>query len=177
MKKEIIISELKSWAKIIGGAIIVAAFINTTIIANATVPSSSMESTVMTGDRVIGFRLAYLLSEPERGDIIMFKMPDDESQNYLKRIIGLPGEQVEIIDGKVYINGSEVPLEEGYLNVVPTGTYGPYDVPADSYFVMGDNRNISYDSRYWNNKFVSRDQIIAKAIVDYYPSVHLLDVQ
>ena len=105
----------------------------------------------------------------------MFKMPDNESKNYLKRIIGLPGEQVAIIDGKVYINGNEEPLAENYLNVVPTGSYGPYVIPADSYFVMGDNRNRSYDSRYWDDKFVSKDQIIAKAIVDYYPSIHLFD--
>lgn len=175
MKKEIMINELKSWVKLISVAVITAVFINTTIIANATVPTGSMESTVMTGDRVLGFRLAYLFSDPERGDIIMFKFPDDESKNYLKRIIGLPGEQVEIIDGEVYINGSEEPLQENYLNVVPTGSYGPFDVPADSYFVMGDNRNTSYDSRWWRNKFVSRDQIIAKAIIDYYPSIHLLD--
>jgi len=175
MKKEIIVKELKSWVKIIGIAVVAAVFINTTIIANATIPTGSMESTVMTGDRVIGFRLAYLFSEPERGDIIMFKMPDNESKNYLKRIIGLPGEQVAIIDGKVYINGNEEPLAENYLNVVPTGSYGPYVIPADSYFVMGDNRNRSYDSRYWDDKFVSKDQIIAKAIVDYYPSIHLFD--
>jgi len=175
MKKEIIVKELKSWVKIIGIAVVAAVFINTTIIANANIPTGSMESTVMTGDRVIGFRLAYLFSEPERGDIIMFKMPDNESKNYLKRIIGLPGEQVEIIDGKVYINGNEEPLAENYLNVVPTGSYGPYVIPADSYFVMGDNRNRSYDSRYWDDKFVSKDQIIAKAIVDYYPSIHLFD--
>jgi len=175
MKKEIIVKELKSWVRIIGIAVVAAVFINTTIIANATIPTGSMESTVMTGDRVIGFRLAYLFSEPERGDIIMFKMPDNESENYLKRIIGLPGEQVAIIDGKVYINGNEEPLAENYLNVVPTGSYGPYVIPADSYFVMGDNRNRSYDSRYWDDKFVSKDQIIAKAIVDYYPSIHLFD--
>jgi len=175
MKKEIIVKELKSWVKIIGIAVVAAVFINTTIIANATIPTGSMESTVMTGDRVIGFRLAYLFSEPERGDIIMFKMPDNESKNYLKRIIGLPGEQVAIIDGKVYINGNEEPLAENYLNVVPTGSYSPYVIPADSYFVMGDNRNRSYDSRYWDDKFVSKDQIIAKAIVDYYPSIHLFD--
>jgi len=175
MKKEIIVKELKSWVRIIGIAVVAAVFINTTIIANATIPTGSMESTVMTGDRVIGFRLAYLFSEPERGDIIMFKMPDNESKNYLKRIIGLPGEQVAIIDGKVYINGNEEPLAENYLNVVPTGSYGPYVIPADSYFVMGDNRNRSYDSRYWDDKFVSKDQIIAKAIVDYYPSIHLFD--
>lgn len=175
MTKEDVIKEITSWVKIICIAVAAAVLVNTTIIANATVPTGSMESTVMTGDRVIGFRLAYLFTKPERGDIIVFKMPDDESENYLKRIIGLPGEHIEIIDGEVYINGSIEPLFESYLNVVPTGSYGPYDVPEDSYFVMGDNRNVSYDSRYWSHKYVNKDKIIAKAIIDYYPSPHLLD--
>ena len=139
---------------------------------NATVPSGSMEPTVMTGDRVIGLRLAYMFSSPKRGDVIVFKYPDDRSVQYLKRIIGLPGEKVEIKDGKVYINDSEEPLEEEYLTVVPTDNYGPYFVPEDSYFMLGDNRNNSKDSRYWKNTYVKKEDIVAKVLFGYYPKFY-----
>ena len=114
----------------------------------------------------------YDFNEPERGDIVIFKYPDDESVDYLKRIIGLPGETVEIISGKVYINGEL--LDEPYLSEEPTGDYGPYQVPEDSYFMLGDNRAVSKDSRYWHNTYVKKDKIIAKAFVMYWPSLKWL---
>ena len=107
-----------------------------------------------------------------RGDIVIFKYPDDESVDYLKRIIGLPGETVEIISGKVYINGEL--LDEPYLSEEPTGDFGPYQVPEDSYFMLGDNRAVSKDSRYWHNTYVKKDKIIAKAFVMYWPSLKWL---
>ena len=121
----------------------------------------------------MGLRLYYNFKEPERGDIVIFKYPDDESVDYLKRIIGLPGETVEIISGKVYINGEL--LDEPYLSEEPTGDFGPYQVPEGSYFMMGDNRAVSKDSRYWHNTYVSKDKIIAKAFVMYWPSLKWLD--
>ena len=72
-----------------------------------------MENTILTGDRLIGFRLAYLFHEPERGDIVIFKYPDDESQNFVKRVIGIPGDVIQISNGHVYVNGEQ--LEENYL--------------------------------------------------------------
>jgi len=162
--------ELFSWIKVVLTAIIIAVVINNFVIVKAEVPTGSMENTVMTNDRIIGFRLAYLFTAPKRGDIVMFPFPDDESINYLKRVIGLPGEVVEIIDGKVYINGSSEPLDEDYIKEAPKGSFGPYTVPDDSYFMLGDNRNSSVDSRFWNHPFVKKDKIIGKAIFRYSPT-------
>ncbi|MBQ9827116.1 MAG: signal peptidase I [Lachnospiraceae bacterium] len=171
-KKKNRIKETLSWVRVIVIAILIGLFLTRVVIVNATVPSGSMEPTVMTGDRVIGLRLAYMFSSPKRGDVIVFKYPDDRSVQYLKRIIGLPGEKVEIKDGKVYINDSEEPLEEEYLTVVPTGNYGPYFVPEDSYFMLGDNRNNSKDSRYWKNTYVKKEDIVAKVLFGYYPKFY-----
>lgn len=163
----------------IGIAIIIALLINNFVLLNARIPSGSMETTIMKGDRLFGFRLSYLFSEPERGDIVIFKWPDDESVNYIKRVIGLPGETVTIRQGKVYItgtDGTEFCLEEPYLHEEPKARdFGPYQVPEDSYFMLGDNRNNSKDSRYWQNTFVHKDQILAKAIFRYWKGFKLLN--
>ena len=145
------------------------------VLINASVPTGSMENTIQPKDKIFGSRLAYLNKDPERGDIIFFYYPDDESQKYVKRIIGLPGEKVTILDGKVYINDSETPLEEPYLKETWINGAGPYEyiVPEDGYFCMGDNRNSSRDSRYWVNTYVMRDKIIGKALYIYYPFDHM----
>lgn len=156
------------WVKVLLIAVAVALFVNYVVVINSTVPTGSMEPTIMAGSRMIGLRLSYLFSEPERGDIIVFKYPDDPSQNYVKRIIGLPGETVEIIDGVTYIDG-EV-LEEDYLAETPNNEdYGPYEVPEGCYFMMGDNRNNSSDSRYWKNTYLPEENIIGKALFCYWP--------
>ena len=108
--------------------------------------------------------------QPERFDIVIFKYPDDESRLFIKRVIGLPGEVVEIKDGKVYIDGSPTPLDDSFIPEKMIGSYGPYTVPENCYFMLGDNRNDSKDSRSWKNKFVRFDQIVGKAVVRYYPS-------
>jgi len=97
--------------------------------------------------------------------------PDDEEELYVKRVIGLPGEEVRIDDGKIYIDGSETPLEEDYLKEEWTVATGPYlfEVPDDCYLVLGDNRNDSWDARYWDNKYVSIDKILGKGEVIYWP--------
>ncbi|MBQ7016055.1 MAG: signal peptidase I [Firmicutes bacterium] len=168
-KKKSAIRELISWALVIVMSIGVALFLNGFVIVNARVTSGSMENTIMTGDRVLGLRFSYWFSEPQQGDIVIFKYPDDESQNYIKRIIGLPGDKVEIIEGLVYVNGEL--LNEPYLWEMPKGSFGPYVVPEKHYFMLGDNRNNSRDSRYWNNKFVSDEQILGKAYWIYYPEL------
>ncbi|MBS6195339.1 MAG: signal peptidase I [Clostridiales bacterium] len=139
------------------------------VIVNAVIPSGSMEDTILIGDRIIGNRLAYRFGEPERGDIVIFKYPDNEEQVYIKRLIGLPGEKVELRNGLVYINDSEEPLEEPYLPDGPSPDYGVFYVPEDGYFMMGDNRYNSVDSREWEHTFVTRDQVLAKAFLRYYP--------
>ena len=161
--------ELFQWVLVILGAVILAFLIDTFVIVNAQIPSGSMENTIMTGDRVFGNRLAYKFSDPKRFDIIIFKYPDDESQLFIKRIIGLPGETVEIRNGSIYINGSEEPLEDVETKEPMEGSFGPYTVPEDCYFVMGDNRNNSRDSRYWEHTFVTRDEILGKAVFRYWP--------
>ena len=166
--------EALSWIFTLGCAVLVALFLKNFVIINATVPTGSMENTIMPGDDLLGFRLAYTFSEPERGDIVIFRFPDDESQKFVKRIIGLPGDKVTICNGAVYLNGSSEPMQELYLKEEWLRGTGPYvfEVPDDCYFVMGDNRNDSYDSRYWHNTYVSRDQIIGKAELVYFPFKH-----
>ena len=160
--------EIMEWIIVICVAIVIAIVLNTFIIVNAIIPSASMEPTIMTGNRIFGNRLAYIKEDPKRGDIIIFRYPDNEKELFIKRIIGEPGDTVTIIEGKVYINDSDTPLDEPYLKVIPLGDYGPYEVPADSYFVMGDNRNNSADSRFWQNTFVKREKILGKAAVRYF---------
>ena len=142
MKKTSIAKELWEYVKMIIFVVVFVLVVNNFLIINAKIPSESMENTIMTGDRIFGNRLAYLLGDPERYDIVIFRYPDDESQLFIKRVIGLPGETVEIIDGKVYIDGSETPLDDSFTPETPTGNYGPYTVPEGCYFMLGDNRII-----------------------------------
>ena len=156
--------------------VVVAAVILLTnfVVVNARIPSESMENTILAGDQIFGNRLAYTFGDPERFDIVIFKYPDDESQLYIKRIIGLPGETVTIIDGKVYIDGSDTPLDDSFCPETPDGKGdGVYQVPEDCYFMMGDNRNNSHDSRFWNHKYVARDKILGKALFRYWPLTRL----
>lgn len=162
-----LLREIYDWVKIIVLAVVGAFLINNFLIINAVIPSASMETTIMTGDRVFGNRLAYINSEPKYGDIVIFKYPDDESQYFIKRVIGTPGDKVEVIDGVVYINSEKI--QEDFLSVTPTGDFGPYDVPEDCYFMMGDNRDNSADSRYWINTYVHKDKILGKAVFRYFP--------
>ena len=164
LKKEII-----SWIQVIAAAVVIALVLNNFIIANSRVPTGSMENTIMSHSRVIGSRLSYLAGNPDRGDVVIFRFPDDESVYYVKRVIGLPGETVEVVDGKVYINGSETSLDEPYLPEPMEGSYGPYEVPEGCYFMMGDNRNNSLDARFWDNTFVKKEKIVAKVLFCYYP--------
>ena len=164
-----IMKEILSWIIVFATAFVLAILINKFVILNEEIPSGSMENTIMTGDKVLTFRLAYLFGEPERGDIVVFPFPDDESVDYIKRIIGLPGETVVITDGEVFIDNSEDPLDEPYVKHDDWGEGEEFTfvVPEDSYFMMGDNRRDSMDSRYWENHFVSKDKIKSKALFRY----------
>lgn len=167
-------SELISWIQIIIAAAVIALFLNSCIIANSQIPTESMENTIMAHDRVIGSRLSYLFSEPERGDVVIFHYPDDPTGDtyYVKRVIGLPGDVIDIHDGGVYLNGSDTPLDEPYIKEpMETDPNHPlhFEVPEDSYFMMGDNRNDSWDARFWENTWVTKDKLIAKVLFRYYP--------
>ena len=166
--------EFMEYLKMIIFVVVVVLVVNNFLLINAKIPSESMEQTIMTGDRVFGNRLAYVFGDPERYDIIIFKYPDNEKELFIKRIIGMPGETVEIKDGKVYINGSKEPLKDSFTPETPVGDYGPYTVPENSYFVLGDYRNYSKDSRFWKNPYVAEDKILGKAVLKYFPGIKLL---
>lgn len=166
--------ELLDYLKMIVFVLVFVIILQNYVIINMQIPSESMEETIRTGDRVFGNRLAYLKKDPKRLDIIVFKYPDDESQLFIKRVIGLPGETVDIRDGKVYIDDSETPLDDSYIPEEMLGSWGPYVVPEDSYFVMGDNRNWSKDSRYWENTYVKKDKILGKAVLRYFPGIKIV---
>ncbi len=174
-KKKAIIKEIISYIVTFLIALAIGLFINRFIISSIRVPTGSMMPTIQIGDRLFGNRLAYINSEPERGDIVVFPWPDNEEETYIKRIIGLPGETIQIIDGMVYINGSNKPLEEPYLKEKAYGSFGPYEVPEGCYFMLGDNRNGSADSRYWQNPYVEGDKIQSKAICVYFPKPRILE--
>ncbi len=167
LKREII-----EWIIVIAISALLALALDKFIIVNAKIPSASMEPTIMTGDRLIGNRLAYINDLPQRGDIVIFKYPDNEKEYFIKRVIGLPGETVTVRNGLVYIDDSDTPLDESdYVVTTPLGDFGPYKVPEGAYFMMGDNRNNSMDSRYWNHPYVYKDKILGKAWVRYYPKM------
>lgn len=161
--------EVFDWIKTIIIAVVVAFFITNVIIINAEVPTNSMEKTIMIGDRLVANRLSYIFTEPKRGDVIVFPFPDNEEKLYVKRIIGLSNELVEIKDGIVYIDG--VMLEEEYVSseIVGETRNSTFLVPEGHLFMMGDNRTYSVDSRFWNNKFLDIDKIEGKVCFRYYP--------
>ena len=161
---------------------LIAVFLTQVVIVNAVVPTGSMKDTINEGDRLIGLRLTYYFDSPERGDIVIFKCPkqgEDYNKLYVKRVIGLPGETVEIRAGAVWIKtaaGEEFMLQEDYLNETPRPDAAvnnmSYPVPEGSYFMMGDNRNNSDDSRFWGT--VTEDRVLAKVLFRYYPGFEVL---
>ncbi|MDD5935745.1 MAG: signal peptidase I [Clostridiales bacterium] len=164
------VKEILSWILVIAGGFVLAWFVTRVIIVKAVVPTNSMETTIMVGDKIIGNRLSYTFSNPKRGDIVIFEFPDDPTQDYVKRIIGLPGETISFDDGKVLVDGKA--LEENYTNGQRTEYHNEqtYVVPEGSYFMLGDNREVSADSRYWDNPFVKKSAIKGKVWLRYSPS-------
>lgn len=205
--------EMLDWAKTMVLAVVVATLLTRFVVVNAVVPTGSMENTIKPGDRIFGLRTSYLTGSPKRGDVIVFKYPVNElmkeklkeagledyakendvsTVNYVKRVIGLPGEKIEIKRAKVYVDGSETPLYEPYLKErwVEENDGYVFVVPEGKYFVMGDNRNDSADGRYWAGEaieladdagislterelfdvsFVDEDDILGKATFKYWP--------
>ena len=144
-------------------SIILFAAINA-VSARIRVDGASMEPTLQSGEFVIVNKLAYTFGDPATGDVVVFHFPRDPDQEYIKRVIGLPGDQVEIKNGEVLVNGQA--LSEDYIAASPVYE-SVWDVPSDSLFVLGDNRNNSSDSHNWGP--VPLDLVIGKATFIYWP--------
>ena len=166
--------DILSLAKTVVLTLIVVLLLTHFVIANAIVPTSSMEKTIYPGDRIIGVRF---LKNYDRGDIIIFKDPEGADRYLIKRIIGMPGDHIRIVRGEepqtsyVAVNGTR--LNEPYLpeEMITCREFDGMDliVPENSYFCLGDNRNNSKDARFWKDKFISKDEVIAKACIKYWP--------
>ncbi|TYP51585.1 signal peptidase I Serine peptidase MEROPS family S26A [Thermosediminibacter litoriperuensis] len=159
--------EIADWIKSIAFALVIALAIRTYIFEPMIVPTGSMIPTINIGDRILVNKYIYRFEPLKRGDIVVFKYPDDPRQTFVKRLIGLGGDVVEIRDGRLYINDN--PVDEPYLNEPMIGSYGPYKVPEGHYFMMGDNRNNSKDSRFWENNYVPRKLVVGKAVYRIWP--------
>ncbi|MGE5397948.1 MAG: signal peptidase I [Chitinophagales bacterium] len=162
---------LKETVSIIIIAFVLAMALRLCVVEGRVIPSGSMLPTIQLQDRVMVCKFIYWFKEPSRGDIVVFKPPESLGQqdDYIKRVIGLPGEKVEVKNEKVYIN--DEPLEEPYIMEAPSYDFGPVIVPKDSLFVMGDNRNESFDSHAWGT-WLKRDHLKGKAFIIYWPPKH-----
>ncbi len=177
-------SKALEYIKAIGTALVLALIIRTYIVQAFKIPSGSMIPTLLIGDHILVNKFIYgtqvpftdkkvlVITNPKRGDIVVFKYPEDLSKDFIKRVVGVGGDIVEEKDKVVYVNGR--PLNEPYtqhtdssINTVePRDNFGPYLVPTGKIFVMGDNRDQSYDSRYWG--YVDLKLIKGKAMIIYW---------
>jgi len=167
----------QEWGRDLLIAVAVALFFRAEVVEARVIPTESMVPTVLVGDRILAEKIIYRFTGAQRGDIIVFDPPFDQKssnavlaelgleEDYLKRVIGLPGDVVEVKGGKVMVNGDT--LTEPYLNGAPTYRYGPVTVPEGKLFVLGDNRNHSYDSHYWG--FVDESAVRSRAVVRWWP--------
>lgn len=184
-------STFREYAEAAAIAILLALFIRTFIVQAFKIPSGSMKPTLAIGDHLLvnkflyGIKIPYLHktiipgTTPKRDDVIVFIYPVDRSKDFIKRVIGIPGEKIEIIDRNIYIDGKQYEDNHGYYldqgddkesHKKGRERYGPFQVPKDHFFVMGDNRNHSYDSRFWG--FVPSEFIKGKAFIIYWSWPH-----
>lgn len=133
--------------------------------ARVRVDGPSMEPSYYHNNRVVVLKVAYMLGDIQRGDVIVFPAPPNPDEDYIKRVIGLPGDEVMVVDGVVYVN--DQPLDEPYINAKPISSMRPLTIPEGMVFVMGDNRNVSSDSRAWGPLPI--EDIIGKAVFVYWP--------
>jgi len=172
-------SKVREYAETLVIALAIALFVRSFVVQAFKIPSSSMESTLLVGDHILvnkflyGIRIPVIgkkvlpFSQPRRGDVIVFIFPNDRSKDFIKRVIGLPGEKIEIRERKIYINDRLIEDPWGkYFPPERLINVGPAVVPPKALFVMGDNRNNSEDSRYWG--FVPLDDVLGKAFVMYW---------
>ncbi len=187
VKKKHIVRE---YAESIIIAVILALVIRTFVVQAFKIPSASMEDTLLIGDHLLvnkfiyGIKIPFTdrrilkIRDPKRGDVIVFEYPEDPSKDFIKRVIGTPGDVVQVINKRVYVNGRiyinphEVHKESDTIPEAqnPRDNTEPIKVPANSYFVMGDNRDRSYDSRFWG--FVTNDKIRGLAFIKYWSWDH-----
>ncbi len=171
MKKTSLGEEIKDWVVSILIAVVLAFFIRYFIVELYMVEGPSMRPTLVNGERLVVNKFLYRFRAPERGEIIVFRYPRDPSRDFIKRVIAVPGDTVEIKEGRVFVNGQL--LNENYILEKTRGSYPLSTVPEGHVFVMGDNRNNSEDSRFRDVGFVSKDMIKGKAIVVFWPLDHL----
>lgn len=146
-------------------AIVIAVLINLFLAQATRVYGSSMEPNLYTDQRLVVEKISYHLHSPQRGDVVVIRMPRQGPELLIKRIIGLPGETIEVREGQVYIDGQAI--QEDYLTQPTNGTYGPLTIPAGQVFVMGDNRGASNDSRSFGP--VEFERLVGRAWVSYWP--------
>lgn len=179
-------SKIREYAESILWAVVLAMIIRTCVVQSFKIPSGSMEDTLVIGDCLLVNKFIYgikvpftdlrlpRLRAPERGDVIVFRYPEDRSKDFIKRLIGVPGDQIQVRDKRVYVNGSlyQNPHEmHKDPQIMPRelnqrDNFGPVTVPANAYFVMGDNRDNSYDSRFWG--FVPKADLVGRAFIKYW---------
>ncbi len=165
---------IKEWVVPVVVALVIVLFLNKFVFILVTVPTGSMENTIIPGDRLYVNEL-FDIEEAERGDIIVFKSLELDNKRLVKRLIGMPGETVEVkADGSVYINSEK--LDEPYV-VISQGESKVFKVPENSYFFLGDNRPISYDARYWENPYIDESNIIGEAVFRFFPFSRVGKVQ
>ncbi|MFP4465516.1 MAG: signal peptidase I [Candidatus Goldiibacteriota bacterium] len=181
-------NKIRDWVEPAFEAILIAIVIRTFILQAFRIPTSSMEDTLLIGDHILANKFIYgtyipwedttkaRFKDPERGDVVIFRYPVNEKLMFIKRCVGLPGEEIEIRDKNVYVNGKK--LKEPYkykkdslrtfsAYESPRDNFGPVTVPEEHFFVMGDNRDFSADSRFWG--FLHRKHLRGKAWVVYWP--------
>ncbi|OPY11101.1 MAG: Signal peptidase I P [Syntrophus sp. PtaU1.Bin005] len=179
-------SKFREYAEAIVIALIIAFFIRTFVIQAYKIPSGSMKPTLLVGDHILvnkflyGIKVPHFrntifpINEPQRGDVVVFIYPEDRSKDFIKRVIAVSGDTVEIRNKKIYLNGKLYKDGKGVYvdsfilpgSLQPRDNFGPVTVPPSSLFVMGDNRDQSYDSRFWG--FVDLKDVLGKAIVIYW---------
>lgn len=159
-------SEMLELLKSLALAGILAFLVITFILQGFYIPSGSMRPTLEVGDRIFVNKFIYRFREPARGDLMVFRYPIDPTKKYIKRLIGLGGEVLEIQGGQVFIQG-EAMVEDYLLQEEYGGSFGPVRIPEGEYFVLGDNRNNSEDSRFWG--FVPHQEIVGQAFFVFWP--------
>ena len=177
---------VREYAESIIIAVLMALVIRTFIVQAFKIPSGSMEDTLLIGDHLLVSKFIYgtkipfvdgkflKIRDPKRGDVIVFEYPEDPSKDFIKRVVGTPGDTVEVKEKKLFVNGQpynnphEVHKEKEIIpkEQNPRDNFGPFKVPENSYFVMGDNRDRSYDSRFWG--VVPSDKIKGLAFIKYW---------
>lgn len=158
-------SSLREWVRDLLIMLALALIFRAGVAEARQIPTTSMVPTILPGDRVLTDKLFYRFGEIERGDIVVFKPPFPSAEDYIKRVIALPGEVVAVRDGRVWIDGQ--PLEEPYIAEPPAYEFGPLKVPEGKLLVLGDNRNHSFDGHEWG--LLDQDAVKGRAVFRFWP--------